>query len=119
MEELSIPEVAAALRAQQRRELDGVRMHSIHDEVAAAEAAYVEPDELWTEDGIPIEPFHLKREREEGYFDADGVMQAAPSAAVPVCKVWCLVSRTDSLCALLNCTTWYQHHPAHRRFVYL
>lgn len=41
-------------------------------QVAAAEAGYDEPEELWTEDGIPIEPFHLKREREEGYFDADG-----------------------------------------------
>jgi hypothetical protein len=27
--------------------------------------------QLFTEDGIPIEPFHLKREREEGYFDAE------------------------------------------------
>ena len=44
----------------------------ILDVVAAAEAAYDEPDELFNEEGIPIEPFHLKREREEGYFDAEG-----------------------------------------------
>lgn len=73
-EELSLPDVAAALRAQHRADLDGLRrtQGSIHDQVAAAEAGYDEPEELWTEDGIPIEPFHLKREREEGYFDADG-----------------------------------------------
>lgn len=72
--DFSLPEVATALRAQHRKELDGLHLAqaSIHDDVAAAEAAYDEPDELWTEDGIPIEPFHLKREREQGYFDADG-----------------------------------------------
>lgn len=74
VEDLSVPEVAAVLRAQHRKDLDGLHRAggSIHDDVAAAEAAYDEPDELWTEDGIPIEPFHLKREREEGYFDVDG-----------------------------------------------
>lgn len=71
-EELSQSELAAALRAQHRKELDSAGEGSILDDVAAAEAAYDEPDELITEDGIPIEPFNLRREREEGYFDADG-----------------------------------------------
>jgi CD2 antigen cytoplasmic tail-binding protein 2 len=28
--------------------------------------------QLFTTDGIPIEPFHLRRERAEGFFDAEG-----------------------------------------------
>lgn len=27
--------------------------------------------QLFNEGGIPIEPFHLRAEREEGYFDAE------------------------------------------------
>jgi CD2 antigen cytoplasmic tail-binding protein 2 len=27
---------------------------------------------MFTSDGIPIEPFHLRRERAEGFFDAEG-----------------------------------------------
>lgn len=30
------------------------------------------PWQLFTSDGIPIEPFHLRRERAEGFFDAEG-----------------------------------------------
>ena len=28
--------------------------------------------QLFNDAGVPIEPFHLRRERQEGYFDADG-----------------------------------------------
>jgi CD2 antigen cytoplasmic tail-binding protein 2 len=28
--------------------------------------------QMFTTDGIPIEPFHLRRERAEGFFDAEG-----------------------------------------------
>jgi hypothetical protein len=28
--------------------------------------------QLFTSDGIPIEPFHLRRERAEGFFDGEG-----------------------------------------------
>lgn len=36
-----------------------------------SEADYDDPAELFTDSGIPIEPFHLKAEREEGYFDRE------------------------------------------------
>ncbi|XVE93122.1 hypothetical protein REPUB_Repub01dG0163000 [Reevesia pubescens] len=39
--------------------------------VSAAEVAY-EDNENFIDDGIQIEPFNLNKEREEGYFDADG-----------------------------------------------
>ncbi|GIL51001.1 hypothetical protein Vafri_7071 [Volvox africanus] len=45
---------------------------SMPDDLAAAEEDYDEPDALYNEDGIPIEPFHLRAEREAGYFDAEG-----------------------------------------------
>lgn len=38
-------------------------------EVAGEEAA---PDDEFDEKGVPIEPFNLRAEREEGYFDKDG-----------------------------------------------
>ena len=31
-----------------------------------------EPEEMFNDTGIPIEPFNLRREQEAGYFDADG-----------------------------------------------
>ena len=40
--------------------------------MADAEADYDEPDELMDWDGVPLEPFNLKAERERGYFDAEG-----------------------------------------------
>lgn len=43
-------------------------LSELHD----AEEEYEEPDEAFTTDGIPIEPFHLRRERAEGFFDEDG-----------------------------------------------
>lgn len=38
----------------------------------AAEEKYDQPQELFNETGVPIEPFNLNREREEGNFDATG-----------------------------------------------
>jgi len=40
------------------------------DEENAAEAIYDEPEELFNDAGIPIEPFHMREERKRGYFDA-------------------------------------------------
>ena len=37
----------------------------------AAEEDYEEPEHLYNDAGIPFEPFHMKSEREEGYFDAE------------------------------------------------
>lgn len=38
----------------------------------AAGEGYDQPPELFNETGVPIEPFNLNREREEGTFDAGG-----------------------------------------------
>eukprot|EP00887_Chlorella_sp_A99_P000952 scaffold5.g952.t1 len=70
---------AAAHRARKRREqerdeeFEGAGMSYLRA-IEAAEATYDElpPELAWTEGGIMIEPFHLKREREEGYFDEEG-----------------------------------------------
>jgi len=37
----------------------------------AAEVEYTEPEELFNEVGIPFEPFHMRVENEEGYFDQE------------------------------------------------
>ncbi len=37
-----------------------------------AEEGLQDPKELFNETGVPIEPFNLNREREEGHFDAGG-----------------------------------------------
>lgn len=42
------------------------------DDIAAAEEDYEDLEYGQEEGGIPLEPFHLRQERQEGYFDADG-----------------------------------------------
>ena len=42
------------------------------DDITAAEESYEDREYGQEEDGIPLEPFHLHQERQEGYFDADG-----------------------------------------------
>lgn len=42
---------------------------------------------LFNEAGVPIEPFHLRREREEGAFDADG-NYVAHRRAEPADDAW-------------------------------
>ncbi|KAL4425716.1 hypothetical protein ABPG75_009732 [Micractinium tetrahymenae] len=61
---------AASRRAARRRHL----MEGFDDEegVEGAEADYEDPEEMFNDAGVPFEPFHLKREREEGYFDEAG-----------------------------------------------
>eukprot|EP00891_Asterochloris_glomerata_P003074 jgi/Astpho2/3074/Aster-x0561 len=65
---------AAAQRAQQRQHLsDSIQQaesQSVLDDAADAEED--DPETAFNEEGIPFEPFHLHREREEGYFDAEG-----------------------------------------------
>ena len=43
--------------------------------IAEAEEEYEAPgeqdDTFWSNSGVPIEPFHLKSERQGGYFDAE------------------------------------------------
>lgn len=62
-------------RATRQYELDnmqGIEDTSILEDLAEAEEGYDKPDQAFNEAGIAFEPFHLKQEREEGYFDADG-----------------------------------------------
>ncbi|XP_022726381.1 CD2 antigen cytoplasmic tail-binding protein 2-like [Durio zibethinus] len=73
--DLKDPRLAAKERAKRRNQIttelfteDG---RGMLNDVSAAEVAY-EDNENFIDDGIQIEPFNLNKEREEGYFDADG-----------------------------------------------
>ena len=44
----------------------------ILDDVSAAEAEYEAHEGFWDHSGVPIEPFHLRQEREVGFFDDEG-----------------------------------------------
>ncbi|XP_030459143.2 SUPPRESSOR OF ABI3-5 [Syzygium oleosum] len=61
----------ASRRNQITAELLGEDSRGIANDISSAEVAY-EDNENFVEDGIQIEPFNLNKEREEGYFDADG-----------------------------------------------
>ncbi|KAL0033686.1 hypothetical protein WJX77_000584 [Trebouxia sp. C0004] len=52
--------------------MQGIEDTSILEDLAEAEEVYDKPDQAFNEAGVAFEPFHLKKEREEGYFDADG-----------------------------------------------
>ncbi|XP_078433216.1 CD2-binding protein-like protein [Wolffia australiana] len=72
---LTNPELAVRERAHRRSqnredELFKAKVAG-EDDVAAAEVHY-EVHTSFDDDGISLEPFNLKQEREEGYFDADG-----------------------------------------------
>jgi hypothetical protein len=64
------PDMVANWRAQHRKDaMSSMRLQedtAILDDLAAAEEDYDEPEQHFNEAGIPIEPFHLRREREEG-----------------------------------------------------
>ncbi|BFG41154.1 hypothetical protein CerSpe_274280 [Prunus speciosa] len=72
---LTDPRSAAKERAQRRSqittELFSEETAGILNDVSAAEVSYKDYEDF-VEDGIQIEPFNLNKEREEGYFDADG-----------------------------------------------
>ncbi|XP_050263545.1 SUPPRESSOR OF ABI3-5 [Quercus robur] len=73
--DLMNPRAAAKERAKRRTqftaELFTEESRGILNDVAAAEVDYKDNDSF-VDDGIQIEPFNLDKEREEGYFDADG-----------------------------------------------
>ncbi|XP_062176806.1 uncharacterized protein LOC133881788 [Alnus glutinosa] len=73
--DLMNPRHAAKERAKRRSqftaELFTEESRGIINDVVAAEVDYKD-NENFVEDGIQIEPFNLNKEREEGYFDADG-----------------------------------------------
>ncbi|KAF8044150.1 hypothetical protein BT93_A2205 [Corymbia citriodora subsp. variegata] len=58
-------------RSQFTAELFSEDSRGIANDISSAEVAY-EDNENFVEDGIQIEPFNLNKEREEGYFDAEG-----------------------------------------------
>ncbi|CAK7356986.1 unnamed protein product [Dovyalis caffra] len=65
------PRLAAKERAMLRNEITAQIFSEDMNDAFAAEVAY-EENENFIEDGIQIDPFNLDKEREEGYFDADG-----------------------------------------------
>ncbi|KAJ4715667.1 CD2 antigen cytoplasmic tail-binding protein 2-like [Melia azedarach] len=73
--DLKNPHFAATERAKRRSqmtfELCSEESEGIVNDITAAEVTY-EGDENFVDDGIQIEPFNLEKEREEGYFDAEG-----------------------------------------------
>ncbi|KAJ1434940.1 CD2 antigen cytoplasmic tail-binding protein 2 isoform X1 [Sesbania bispinosa] len=58
-------------RSQITAELLSEETGVVLNDTSAAEVIY-EDNENFVDDGIQIEPFNLNKEREEGYFDADG-----------------------------------------------
>ncbi|XP_062077144.1 uncharacterized protein LOC133782019 [Humulus lupulus] len=58
-------------RSQMTTELLSDDNRGIISDISIAEVTY-EENEDFVDDGIQIEPFNLDKEREEGYFDADG-----------------------------------------------
>ncbi|KAL4303822.1 hypothetical protein GQ457_10G019600 [Hibiscus cannabinus] len=69
------PRLAAKERSKRRSQIttelfaeDG---RGMLNDVSAAEVSY-EDNENFIDDGVQIEPFNLNKEREEGYFDAEG-----------------------------------------------
>ncbi|KAF4365971.1 hypothetical protein CsatB_015268 [Cannabis sativa] len=58
-------------RSQMTTELLSEDNRGIINDISIAEVTY-EENEDFVDDGIQIEPFNLEKEREEGYFDADG-----------------------------------------------
>ncbi|CAN6478211.1 unnamed protein product [Victoria cruziana] len=69
------PRVAAKERAVRRNqittELFNDRQKGASADIASAEVDY-EDEENLDDEGVPMEPFNLKKEREEGYFDSEG-----------------------------------------------
>ncbi|KAK4784631.1 hypothetical protein SAY86_018999 [Trapa natans] len=73
--DLKNPDAAAKERAKRRNQITADLFSEeskggLHD-IVAAEVTY-EDNENFVEDGIQIEPFNLDKERQEGYFDAQG-----------------------------------------------
>ncbi|XP_008790842.1 LIN1-like protein isoform X2 [Phoenix dactylifera] len=64
-------QLAAKERAKRRSQLREEELFRDQVDISSAEVHY-EDDANFEEDGIRIEPFNLKQEREEGYFDENG-----------------------------------------------
>lgn len=66
------PALAAATRGRHRAEAKAAGGPAATDTASGAEEGHQDSKELFNETGVPIEPFNLDREREEGHFDAGG-----------------------------------------------
>ncbi|KAJ7946718.1 CD2 antigen cytoplasmic tail-binding protein 2 [Quillaja saponaria] len=66
-----VAKARAKRRNQMTAELFSQENRGILNDISAAEVTY-EDNANFVDDGIQIEPFNLDKEREEGYFDADG-----------------------------------------------
>lgn len=65
------PVLAAKERAKRRYQMKEEDVLGVGGDVSAAEVVYDE-NAQFEDDGIELEPFNLKQEREDGYFDANG-----------------------------------------------
>ncbi|CAI0448499.1 unnamed protein product [Linum tenue] len=63
--------LAATERAKRRNQITAELFDGEVNDVSAAEVTY-EDNDSFVDDGVQMEPFNLDREREEGYFDAQG-----------------------------------------------
>ncbi|KAJ8767783.1 hypothetical protein K2173_020723 [Erythroxylum novogranatense] len=68
----SDPRLAATERAKHRTQFTTQLFSDDLNDMSAAEVTNYQDNENFVEDGIQIEPFNLDKEREEGYFDAEG-----------------------------------------------
>ena len=79
---------------------------------AGAEEGHQSSKELFNETGVPIEPFNLDREREEGHFDAgggyiphnfpqvkDAWLESVDSMSLSLCLLSCLNITSNFCCA--------------------
>ncbi|XP_062026154.1 uncharacterized protein LOC133742491 [Rosa rugosa] len=69
------PQTDPSLAAKERAKRRSSQISELckDDDASAAEVSYRGLDyEKFVEDGVQFEPFNLEKEREEGYFDADG-----------------------------------------------
>ncbi|ONK74039.1 uncharacterized protein A4U43_C03F2160 [Asparagus officinalis] len=66
------PRLAAKERAKRRSQIREEELFRDQQADVSAAEVYYDENTKFEDDGIEIEPFNLKQEREEGYFDASG-----------------------------------------------
>lgn len=71
---------------------------------AGAEEGHQDSKELFNETGVPVEPFNLDREREEGHFDAGGGY--IPHNFPQVKDAW--LESVDSMSLSLSQLSWLE-----------
>lgn len=62
----------------------------------------MQDNETFVEEGVPIEPFNLDKEREEGYFDESGnYVEYMNQNEIKVVKL--LMASVYAMCIVLTC----------------